>query len=73
MAPKLINNSNIETVQENLNFREINKKLREYKEFIKKNFDDVGEIFAYEARSIHYDKKRKKVYMEMHQKMKLKN
>ncbi len=61
MAPKLINNSkHRKTVQENLNFREINKKLREYKEFIKKNFDDVGGNFAYEARSIHYDKKKKK-------------
>ncbi len=65
MAPKLINNSkNKVSNQKNLNFREISKKLNEYKKFIKKNFKNVGENFAYEARSIHYDKstKRKGIY-----------
>ena len=61
MAPKLINNlKNKKSNKENLNFRKINKKLQEYKNFIKKNFDNVGERFAYEARSIHYEKKNKK-------------
>ena len=61
MAPKLINNfKNEKSSKENLNFRKINKKLQEYKNFIKKNFDNVGERFAYEARSIHYEKKNKK-------------
>ena len=40
---------------------EIKKKLKEYKNFVEKNLDYVGENFAYEARSIHYgNKKRKK-------------
>ena len=61
MAPKLINNfKNEKLSKENLNFRKINKKLQEYKNFIKKNFDNVGERFAYEARSIHYEKKNRK-------------
>ena len=61
MAPKLINNlKNKKSNKENLNFRKINKKLQEYKNFIKKNFVNVGEKFAYEARSIHYDKKNNK-------------
>ena len=61
MAPKLINYSkNKISVQKNLNFQEINKKLKEYKKFIEKNFDNVGENFAYEARTIHYKKKKKK-------------
>lgn len=61
MAPKLINYSkNKISVQKNLNFQEINKKLKEYKKFIEKNFDNVGENFAYEARTIHYNKKKKK-------------
>ena len=37
----------------------INKKIKEYQNFIKKNVDYVGSNFAYEARSIHYDKKRR--------------
>ena len=40
---------------------EIKKKLKEYKNFVEKNLDYVGDNFAYEARSIHYgNKKRKK-------------
>ena len=38
----------------------IKKTIREYQNFIKKNFDYVGSNFAYEARSIHYDKKKRK-------------
>ena len=37
----------------------VNKKIKEYQNFIKKNFDYVGNNFAYEARSIHYDKKKR--------------
>ena len=40
---------------------EIKNKLKEYKNFVEKNLDYVGDNFAYEARSIHYGgKKRKK-------------
>ena len=39
----------------------IRKKMLEYQKFIKKNCKYVGEDFAYEARSIHYDKKKTKV------------
>ena len=35
-------------------------KIREYQKFIKNNLDYVGDNFAYEARSIHYDKKKSK-------------
>ena len=38
----------------------LNKKIKEYQKFIKNNFDYVGENFTYEARSIHYSKKKKK-------------
>ena len=57
MAPSIINNKNI-----NLNKKknlEIKNKLKEYKKFIKDNFDYVGNNFAYEARSIHYNNKKK--------------
>ena len=42
---------------DNLN---IKKTIKKYQNFIKKNFDYVGNNFAFEARSIHYDKKKRK-------------
>tara|TARA_B100000767_G_C19598779_1_gene464717 strand:- start:134 stop:553 length:420 start_codon:yes stop_codon:yes gene_type:complete len=39
-------------------YKEIKKKILEYQKFIEKNFDYVGENFAYEARSIHYKNKK---------------
>ena len=35
------------------------KKLKEFQKFIKNNFEYVGENFTYEARSIHYNSKKK--------------
>ena len=35
------------------------KTISEYQKFIKNNFEYVGDSFAYEARSIHYNKKKK--------------
>ena len=59
MAPNVSNakkNNN-----ENYKFQKnVKKKIIEYQKFIKKNFKYVGENFAQEARSIHYDKKRTK-------------
>ena len=63
MAPKLINkNSSLKDEKKNfLKYQKIKKTINEYQKFIKNNFDYVGENFAYEARSIHYnDKKRNK-------------
>ena len=57
MAPQLINkNFNNNTHKELQKFK---KKIKEYQKFIKNNFDYVGENFAYEARSIHYNNKKK--------------
>ena len=39
--------------------KEIKKTIYKYQEFIKKNFEYVGENFAYEARSLHYKYKKK--------------
>ena len=33
--------------------------MKNYQKFVKENFKHVGENFAYEARSIHYDKQKK--------------
>ncbi len=40
-------------------YKKIKKRINQYQKFIKKNFDYVGENFAYEARSIHYKNKKK--------------
>ena len=40
-------------------YKKIKKTINEYQKFIKKNFNYVGENFAYEARSIHYKDKKK--------------
>ena len=37
----------------------LKNKLKEYQKFIKNNFEYVGDNFAYEARSIHYNNKKK--------------
>ena len=60
MAPKLINNLKIKNHEfKKLKAKKINSKIKEYQNFIKKNFEYVGENFAYEARLIHYNEKKK--------------
>ena len=39
-------------------YKKTKKVIFKYQEFIKKNFDYVGENFAYEVRSIHYNNKK---------------
>ena len=61
MAPNVVNFSS-----ENLNYQnsdkerlvKVRKKINNYQNFIKNNFKYVGENFAYEARSIHYNNKK---------------
>jgi hypothetical protein len=48
---------------DNINYKfqqDIKKKIIEYQKFIQKNCKYVGDSFAQEARSIHYDKKKTK-------------
>ena len=60
MAPKLLTRyKKDDTKKQVLKFKNINKKIQEYQRFIKKNFEYVGKDFAYEARSIHYNNKKK--------------
>ena len=42
-----------------IKYQKIKKIINEYQKFIKSNFNYVGENFAYEARSIHYNNKKK--------------
>jgi hypothetical protein len=60
MAPSLRNNQ--KDTQNHLQlekYENIKKTIKSYQRFIKENFKFVGENFAYEARSIHYNPKKK--------------
>ena len=61
MAPKLItkNLSHNNDKKDLIRYKKIKKIIREYQKFIKNNFNYVGDNFAYEARSIHYNNKKK--------------
>ena len=60
MAPKLINKSISQKSEKELQkYKKIQKTISEYQKFIKNNFNYVGENFAYEARSIHYNNKKR--------------
>ena len=57
MAPSVVNSKDkIVSVSKNNKFSKIKNKIKKYQKFIKKNFDYVGDNFAHEARSIHYNK-----------------
>ena len=58
MAPNVFNSSDV-NIEKITKIKEVKLKLREFKRFIKNNFKYVGDNFAHEARSIHYDSKKK--------------
>ena len=59
MSPNIFKSrSNAKIKTKDTKYKEIKKKIYEYQNFIKKNFDYVGENFAYEARSVHYNEKK---------------
>ena len=60
MAPQLINRKNESEIKFNaVKYQKIKKTIKNYQKFIKDNFQYVGDNFAYEARSIHYNNKKK--------------
>ena len=60
MAPKLINSkSKSGSKLDTLKYQNIKKTIKNYQKFIKDNLQYVGDNFAYEARSIHYNSKKK--------------
>ena len=61
MKPNLVNKKkNLEILKFNDKNLDIKKIVKNYQNFIKKNFEYVGDNFTYEARSIHYNKKKRK-------------
>ena len=60
MAPQLISSKNKSEAKLNTaKYQKIKKTIKNYQKFIKDNFQYVGDNFAYEARSIHYNNKKK--------------
>ncbi len=60
MSPNVLNSKKEKTeIVRTEKYAKVKNKIKEYQKFIKNNFDYVGENFAYEARSIHYNKKKK--------------
>ena len=60
MSPQLINSKSKNEETTNLEkYHEVKKTIKRYQKFIKDNFKYVGDNFAYEARSIHYNGKKK--------------
>ena len=59
MAPSNINNKKKFNNLNSKKYTEIKNKLKKYQKFIENNFDYVGNNFAYEARSIHYNNKKR--------------
>ena len=60
MAPQLINTKSKANEKVNLEkYNKVKKTILGYQKFIKENFKYVGDNFAYEARSIHYNNKKK--------------
>ena len=61
MKPNVVNKKqNLEKLKFNNKNLDIKKTIKNYQNFIKKNFEYVGDNFTYEARSIHYNKKKRK-------------
>jgi len=60
MAPQLINTKLKSDIKfHTAKYKKIKKTIKSYQKFIKNNFQYVGDNFAHEARSIHYNNKKK--------------
>ena len=60
MAPNILNlKQKKENKFKNKKTQEIQKKILEFQNFIRHNFENVGNDFTYKARSLHYNSKKK--------------
>lgn len=59
MSPQIASKKELNSrlTKQEIFLKTVNKKLRELRNYVEKNSEYVGENFASEARSIHYDKK----------------
>ena len=59
MSPNVLNAKKEKPeIVRNEKYVQVKNKIKEYQKFIKNNLEYVGENFAYEARSIHYNNKK---------------
>jgi len=59
MSPTIfISKNDSKTDNQIQKYKKTKKVILKYQQFVKKNFDYVGENFAYEARSLHYKNKK---------------
>jgi len=59
MSPNVLNSKKEKSeIARNEKYVQVKNKIKEYQKFIKNNLEYVGENFAYEARSIHYNNKK---------------
>ena len=59
MSPSIFMSKNDSKIDSQIQkYKKTKKVILKYQQFIKKNFDYVGENFAYEARSLHYKNKK---------------
>jgi len=60
MTPSILNSKKKKPIiNNNKKKTKIKNIIKEYKKFIKNNFEYVGKDFAYEARTIHYNNKKR--------------
>jgi len=60
MAPNILSSKKSKIIKiQNKKNQIIQKKIFEFQNFIKNNFENVGDDFAYKARSLHYNDKNK--------------
>ena len=65
MSPTVFMSKNVSKIDSQIQkYKKTKKVILKYQQFIKKNFNYVGENFAYEARSAHYKNKKasKRIY-----------
>ena len=62
MSPRISSTKNLNDKNKTQNSKlyELKFKIKEIQNYIKNNFENVGENFTYEARSIHYGEKKTK-------------
>ena len=59
MSPTVFMSKNVSKIDSQIQkYKKTKKVILKYQQFIKKNFDYVGENFAYEARSLYYKNKK---------------
>tara|TARA_B100001121_G_C18689359_1_gene622292 strand:- start:2792 stop:3217 length:426 start_codon:yes stop_codon:yes gene_type:complete len=60
MSPNVSSNIILNKEKNNTKLKKIKSKIKEFQTYIRNNFENVGENFTYEARSIHYGEKNSK-------------